>query len=172
MEIIPMPNSDPVIQSVVNQNNYQKNLPYTNGDTDYQTQLSPIQEVGFQQWLKDKDVPFQDGPTSDYDMRGFYLGTIDESPNVKTGINKNDGKLHYTDYYKTPYHESFSAESKFADKDKAPSWNKKDQLVTPGGKVVFDEPKMNRNKTDPVAIVFGDDVANSQGDDSGQTNSQ
>lgn len=105
----------------------------------YQTKLSPEDEAKFQQWVKDKNVPFDPSPKADYDMRGFYQGMQNNDPNARTGTNASDGKLHFSDYWKTPYHQSFSAESKFADPNKAPHWNDKDQLVTPDGKVVFDE---------------------------------
>ena len=49
--------------------------------------------------------------------------------------------MHFPDFWKTPYHESFSAESQWADPAKAPKWNAQDQLVLPDGTVVFDEKK-------------------------------
>lgn len=104
----------------------------------YLTQLAPIEEQNFQQWIKDNNVPFDPSQTADYDMRGFYKSLMSKDGHAETGMNANDGMMHFTDYFKTPYHKSFSAESKFATPN-APSWNDKDQLVTPGGQVVFDE---------------------------------
>ncbi len=48
--------------------------------------------------------------------------------------------MHFTDYWKTPMHETFSNESKFATPD-APKWNNKDQLIDKSGKVIFDDRK-------------------------------
>ncbi len=59
-------------------------------------------------------------------------------PRAVSSINPNDNMMHYPDYWKTPFHESFSHESQWATPG-APIWNELDQLVTPDGKVVFDE---------------------------------
>jgi hypothetical protein len=69
-------------------------------------------------------------------MRGFW-----QSGGGGTAVNPNDNMLHFPDTYKTPYHQSFSAESQWA-LPNAPTWNSQDQLVTPDGRIVFDE----RNK--------------------------
>lgn len=105
----------------------------------YGTKLNPEEETAFQDWAKKNNVPFDNSPTSDYDMRGFYKGLTTGDPNAQSGVNQNDGKLHYSDYWKTPFHHSFSAESQFANPATAPKWNAQDQLVDPSGKVVFDE---------------------------------
>lgn len=102
------------------------------------TSLPAAQEQAFQKWVQQNNVPFDPSPTADYDMRGFWKGLTSGDPHAKTATNANDGKLHFTDFWKTPYHESFSAESQWAT-DGAPKWNEKDQLVAPDGKVVFDE---------------------------------
>lgn len=117
---------------------YARNKAYAKPAASYQTKLDPAQESQFQSWVKQNNVPFQDSPTADYDMRGFYKGLQAHDPHAQTGINQNDGKLHFGDYYKTPYHKSFSRESQWAT-DGAPSWNDKDQLISPAGQVVFDE---------------------------------
>lgn len=105
----------------------------------YDTKLAPGEEKQFRQWLKDKKVPFDpNAAIQDYDMRGFYKAMLRGDPNATTGINRNDGQLHFGDYFKTPYHKSFSAESKYA-KQTAPRWNEQDQLVLPDGTIVFDE---------------------------------
>jgi len=120
----------------------------------YQTTLTPDEEAGFQKWVKTNNVPFDPSPTSDYDMRGFYRGLMNGDPNAKTGQNANDGKLHFSDFWKTPYHKSFSAESQYADPTKAPSWNEKDQLVLPNGQIVFDERAQNPSKEKPQDTSF------------------
>ena len=72
-------------------------------------------------------------------MRGFYKAMLAGNSMATSAVNPNDQKLHYPDYWKTPYHKSFSNESQWADPAKAPRWNEKDQLVMPDGTVVFDE---------------------------------
>jgi hypothetical protein len=106
--------------------------------TGYMTKLDPLSEMAFQQWIADNKVPFNDAPDGDYDMRGFYKSMVAGDGKANTGMNANDGQLHFTDYFKTPYHESFSAESKYAVPG-APQWNEQDQLETPGARIVFDE---------------------------------
>ena len=55
----------------------------------------------------------------------------------KAAMNTTTKSLHYPDTYKTPYHESFSAESQWAASG-APTW-KGNKLVTPSGEVVFED---------------------------------
>lgn len=109
----------------------------------YQTKLSPLDEMAFQQWVKANNVPFDPSPTADYDMRGFYKALKTNDPRAATGMNANDGMMHFTDYFKTPYHQSFSEESKYTSKG-APRWNDQDQLELPSGKIVYDEKKDNK----------------------------
>ena len=122
---------------------------------EYTTKLSPDDESKFQSWVKQNKVPWQDSPTADYDMRGYWQALQKGDPNAAQSQNANDGKMHFPDTYKTPYHKSFSNESKYADPSKAPRWNDKDQLVTPDGKVVFDE----RAGAKPEARPLSDTVA-------------
>ena len=119
---------------------YSRNQDYAVPADSYQTQLSPNDEVAFQQWVKANNVPFDPSPTADYDMRGFWQGLMSGDPHAVTGMNPNDKQLHFSDWWKTPYHESFSAESQWANPERAPIWNERDQLVDPAtGAVVFDE---------------------------------
>jgi hypothetical protein len=107
----------------------------------YNTPLHPAEEQAFRAWLQKNKVPFDpDVAMSDYDMRGFWKGLMSGDPNAVTGMNPNDKQLHFGDYYKTPYHKSFSAESKYA-KQTGPRWNNLDQLVMPDGTVLVDERK-------------------------------
>jgi hypothetical protein len=105
---------------------------------DYATQLPPLDEMAFQQWVKQNNVPFDPRPTSDYDMRGFYRALQQGDPRARTEINPNDQRMHFTDAFKTPYHESFSGGSQYAG-PVAPQWNVLDQLISPGGRILFDE---------------------------------
>ena len=122
---------------------YARNSAYAKKADSYQTKLSPKEESEFKGWVKANKVPFDPSSKADYDMRGFWKGLKNGDSRAQTGINPNDKKLHFSDYYKTPYHESFSAESQWATPD-APVWNEKDQLVLPDGSVVFDERAKNK----------------------------
>lgn len=106
----------------------------------YNTPLPPEQEAAFRSWLAAHNVPFDpNAPVTDYDMRGFWAALQKGDPVAKSAIDPNDKRMHYPDYWKTPYHQSFSAESQWADPTKAPHWNDKDQLVTPDGKIIYDD---------------------------------
>ena len=128
---------------------FERNKQYLKeGKHNYNTELSPKDELLFRDWLKRNDVPFDvNAATTDYDMRGFWKAYSEGDPKAKPSVNPNDKQIHYSDYWKTPYHESFSAESQWADPKKAPQWNDKDQLVLPDGTVIFDEREVNGNPT-------------------------
>lgn len=99
----------------------------------YQTTLPPEQEAAFRAWVQAHRVPFDpDNATSDYDMRGYWLNQ------TGTQVNPNDGQPHYPDTFKTPYHQSFSNESRYA-LPGAPHWANDHQLVDKQGNVVYDE---------------------------------
>lgn len=98
----------------------------------YQTVLEPSQEANFQSWVKQNKVPWQDTPTADYDMRGYYKAMQSGDPLARQASN-----MHYPDTYKTPYHKTFSNESKYATQD-APSWQG-NRLVDNRGNIVADE---------------------------------
>jgi len=137
------------------QQNFSRNAPYAKPANNYLTSLPPEQEKEFQAWVKKNNVPFDPSPTADYDMRGFYKAMKAGDPRASTGVNQNDGKLHFGDTFKTPYHKSFSNESQWATEG-APRWNDKDQLVLPDGRVVFDEraPKVARSESpDDIVLV-------------------
>jgi hypothetical protein len=120
--------------------NYQKNAQWLKpGEHVYNTPLLPQDEGAFRQWLTTNNVPFDPNKrVSDYDMRGFWQGLQAGDPKATSAVDPNDNRLHYPDYWKTPYHQTFSNESQWAN-DKAPAWNDKDQLVTPDGRVLFDD---------------------------------
>lgn len=108
----------------------------------YNTQLNPLEEMAYRQWVQQNNVPTDPQATSpqDYDMRGFYQGLQQQNPRAQSAINPNDSQMHFPDYWKTPLHQSFSNESQWAPAS-APSWNAQDQLVSQGGRVVYDERK-------------------------------
>lgn len=120
--------------------NYTRNQPYVReGQHQYNTPLDPLHELMFQGWLKKNNVPFDaEAPTTDYDMRGFYKALQDRDPRAMSSVNPNDNQMHYPDTWKTPYHETFSAHSQWAT-PVAPQWNQQDQLISPGGRILFDE---------------------------------
>jgi hypothetical protein len=96
--------------------------------------------MAMNQWAARNNVPFDPSQTADYDMRGFYRALMAKDPRATSAVNPNDQRMHFPDYWKTPYHESFSNESKWA-KPGAPMWNAQDQLEAPSGRIVFDERK-------------------------------
>ena len=118
-----------------------RNAPYARPGG-YQTPLSPEDELLFQNWVQTNKVPFDASPTADYDMRGFWNALTSMDPRAKTGLDPNDNRMHFTDAFKTPYHESFSRQSQYA-APVAPMWNELDQLVAPGGRIFFDDRKRN-----------------------------
>jgi len=117
----------------------------------YQTRLTPQEETQFQGWVKKNKVPFDPSPQADYDMRGFWKGLTTGDPRAKTGISPYDGRMHFTDTWKTPYHKTFSNESIYAPPD-APHWEG-DRLIDKNGNVVADEtPQQPIRKQDGGAV--------------------
>ncbi len=116
-----------------------RNQPYVRpGQHSYDTNLG-LAEPDFRYWLAQNKVPFDPkAPVTDYDMRGFYKGLAQGDPHALTAVNPNDKRLHFPDYWKTPYHETFSNESQWAG-NTAPQWNQQDQLISPGGRILKDE---------------------------------
>jgi hypothetical protein len=113
----------------------------------YATKLSDLEDMQFRQWVKKNNVPFNPDAqgATDYDMRGYWRGAEQGNPQARpTEVNQNDGQPHYTDYYKTPLHQSFSAGSQWAGQG-APQWVNDRQLSSPGGRILFDE--TNRQPT-------------------------
>jgi hypothetical protein len=119
--------------------NLTRNAPYAKPSDSYQTPLEPPEEGAFRTWVQKNGVPFNpDDQVTDYDMRGYWR-SLQRGADAGTAVNPNDGQLHYPDTYKTPYHQSFSAESIYA-KPNAPVWINDHQLADPKtGKVIFDE---------------------------------
>lgn len=103
----------------------------------YRTALTLPEESEFQSWVSKNKIPNDDSPTSDYDMRGYWKAQKSGDQNATTATSAFDGKQHFPDTYKTPYHKSFSAESKYATGN-APSWSG-DQLKDKLGTVLVDE---------------------------------
>lgn len=104
---------------------------------DYTTKLDPAMEAKFQAWVKDKNVPFDPSPQSDYDMRGYYKALMSGDPNALQQKSEFDGRMHFPDTYKTPFHKTFSDQSQYATPG-APHWEG-DVLKDSKGRVVADE---------------------------------
>lgn len=114
----------------------------------HRTELPQLDEMAFRQWVKQNNVQFDpDAAKSDYDMRGFYRALQQQDPRAVSGINPNDGILHYRDTWKTPSHPGFSDDSQYAG-PVAPKWTPTEKLVSPGGRVLLNERK------DPVGGDF------------------
>ena len=151
------------------QANFERNKAWLKpGASDFTTDLGS-KEPQFRQWVKDNKVPFDPnakGP-QDYDMRGFWQGLQSGDEHAKSAIDPNDNKLHYPDYWKTPYHETFSSESQWAAPN-APKWNQQDQLIDQTGKVIYDDraPKPG-NAPEPTTPDFAAYGASSS-EDSGK----
>lgn len=103
----------------------------------YVTKLSAQETPKFMEWVKSNAVPYDPSPNADYDMPGFWKAQQAGDAAAQSGINANDGKLHFTDKFKTPLHKTFSNESIYATPD-APHWEGS-KLVDKDGNVVFDE---------------------------------
>jgi len=120
---------------------FDRNLPYARPGP-YMTTLDPADEQQFRAWVTANKVPFNpNDPVADYDMRGFWLAAQMGDPSASTAVDPNDGRLHFTDKFKTPYHETFSNESQYA-QPTAPRWTG-DQLIDAHGKVIFDDKAVN-----------------------------
>lgn len=109
---------------------------YTQGKS-FTTKLDPAREQQFQQWVKANKVPWKDDPKADYDMRGYFQDHVLGGKGQGTAVSKFDEKQHFPDTYKTPYHATFSDESKYA-KSGAPHWEE-DRLIDRHGNVIADE---------------------------------
>ncbi len=117
--------------------NFLRNQAWAVLQDSYSTKLPPELEQQFQQWANQNQkrigpMEVVNDPFSDYDYRGWFQ--------ENQGSQAPDG--HFRDTYKTPYHESFSNESKYADPDKAPTWVKSGKgfkLMTKDGVVIKDE---------------------------------
>jgi hypothetical protein len=108
----------------------------------YRTLLSLLEELEFGGWLKANRIPYEDIPTADYDMRGFWKALKSGDPRARQAYDPMDRTMHFPDTWKTPYHETFSNESLYA-LPTAPHWEGT-KLVNPLGIVLTDESKPRR----------------------------
>lgn len=82
----------------------------------YQTNLDPAQQMQFADWASKNNVPVDLSNKSDYDMPGFFK-SMQAGGEASPSVSELDSQPHFTDKYKTPEHETFSNESKYAGPD-------------------------------------------------------
>lgn len=117
--------------------NYVRNQAWAIPQDSYLTQLDPDTEAKFTDWASQNaqrigPMDVVNNPYSDYDYRGWF----------QANQGKKAPAEHFVDTFKTPYHESFSNESKYADPKKAPRWVKAGKgwkLTAKDGTVIMDE---------------------------------
>jgi hypothetical protein len=140
------PNTLPAIDSVISEMLGKSTMPdssYSRMDHartgPYVTPLNPAEESQFRQWVASKKVPFD--PTeknADYDMRGYWKAVQSKDPLAVQGLDPNDKRMHFPDTWKTPYHRTFSNQSKYA-LPSAPKWVGNRLIEQQTGKVLFDD---------------------------------
>ncbi len=120
--------------------NMSRNAGYAKpGPRTFNTALPPQAEAEFRAWVGGNGIPFNpDEPAQDYDMRGFWQALMSGDKRAISAINQHDGQIHFPDIWKTPMHETFSAESQYAN-DKAPVWRDDRYLADKAGTVLWDE---------------------------------
>jgi hypothetical protein len=147
-----MPTNDEIMAMIaaqkyaqMRQNLLSRNMNYAVSDWQSKmTTLTPDQEKAFLAWVAENKVKFNPkDPYPDYDLRGFYKALMNKDPRAVSKIDPNDKELHYNDYWKTPYHESFSNESQYATEG-APKWQDK-KLMSSTGEVIFDDTVQRKN---------------------------
>lgn len=89
------------------------------------TQLNPVEEMQFQQWVRDNGIVDANSPQSRYDYRGYWKAMAGKE-RVQFGVD------HFPDTYKQHGHPLFSAESQYS---RGPwdggQWIGEDTLVPP-----------------------------------------
>ena len=125
---------------------------------DWTTKLDPKAEAGYQKWAQSVG---QDPNGKDYDLRGYYKDIASKGQNQQA-LNPSDNKMHFPDTYKTPLHESFSGESRYADpKKNPPAWAGNDKegwkLTGKDGKIYKDESVKQPESMTPPAMTQNED---------------
>lgn len=82
------------------------------------TSLPPELEKMYRGWILTNNIP----ESNDYDMRGFFLDSLMNPKDARTGINAADQRLHFTDKWKLPNHPAFSGESIYSRTTQDPRW--------------------------------------------------
>lgn len=108
-----------LVDELLNQN---KSLPY---------QSNVKNPFTFADWASRNKVPVDLSKSSDYDMTGFYNAQQEGNPSAKSGVSPIDNRIHFSDAFKTPAHETFSNESIYATAG-APHWEGNSQKTPEG----------------------------------------
>lgn len=108
-------------------------LPQQNASSQYQTNLNPGQDFMFDNWAAKNNVPVDLSPHSDYDIKGFFKALM-AGKVANSSISPTDGRPHFPDTYKTPYHRTLSNESIYAGAN-APHWEG-NKLLSPNGDAI------------------------------------
>jgi len=98
----------------------------------FATVLTPSEEAEFKKWVVTNNVPFDPGPQSTYDMRGYWRALRNRDQRAAAG-----DPLNPPSEWMTPFHPDFSTKSIFAGKD-APKWMG-DKLVDAFGRPIRDK---------------------------------
>jgi hypothetical protein len=117
--------------------NFSRNIRWLKSGP-YMSKLSPDDERLFRGWLSIVKVPGFDPDVAmnDYDLRGFWRAWRRGDPLATSAVGP-DGHIHYPDIWKTPYHETFSNESRYATR-KAPKWTDDGRaLIAEDGSVIW-----------------------------------
>lgn len=133
-----------VAQMMQAHSHYARNAPFAT-EGPWRTLLDPKAEQQFQDWVRSNGIPNEhDGPTTDYDMRGFWQALQRRDPRALTAINPVDKLPHFPDVWKTPFHQSFSAESMYATPNNPFKWGGADGqalLDTRNNSIIYQEQK-------------------------------
>lgn len=119
---------------------FARNDPYFKRQSTYTTPLGSWMLAQFLKWVKENKIPYKPftSQPQDYDMPRYFEEQIYRTPNQ----GHTEG-VHFTDEYKTPYHQTASGESRYAlPGPVTPRWQEKgltDVLRYPSGETVPDE---------------------------------
>lgn len=110
-------------------------------DSPYHTRLTSDEQQQFTKWVLKNGAPYDNTKYSDYDMPGFWKALTDpndaEHAIAQANQSEYDKTMHYPDYWKTPYHDTMSTESKYAT-GLEPSWFG-NRLIDQGGWIQADQ---------------------------------
>lgn len=81
----------------------------------YNTLLTPIEQQGFNAWLK--TLPANQRSMRDYDLQGYYKFARNGVDPKEFYLNHDNPETHFNDYFKKPNHSTFSVYSKYNGQD-------------------------------------------------------
>ncbi len=79
--------------------------------------INPEDKQKYLQWLVRNNI----ASTNDYDMQAFWQNMLAGHPSASSGLNPNDGQLHFSDRWKLPNHPTFSTDSQYNDPSSMPN---------------------------------------------------